>query len=150
MDNPLESPLIIHILPSKWVASSLIFTHAGGIFILLYLSILIWFKLLFGLIAAMSFVHLYRLHIWKKSDVSPVRLLLSVNDVWTLTFANGQTREVNLQTGAFVHLLLMVLVFNDANYHPVVILTSDMTNKDNLRRLRIRLKYKKGELGKYS
>ncbi len=90
-----------------------------------------------------SLVHTLCLYVWQNVPYSPVELILNDMEEWLLILAEGQTVEVVLRSGAFVHPLLVVLPFKYGLRFPVVILTPDVVDQDLLRRLRVRLRFKR-------
>ena len=143
MSNHFELPLRIDIKPSFWLASGLTGGHLGACLVLFGVKLPLAIKLLIAMAILASLLHTVRTYILQKNPHSPVQLLLDVMDEWHLTTANGETCEVTLRTGALVHPLLVVLPFRHGMRFPVVILASDVIDADMLRRLRVRLRYKR-------
>ena len=68
---------------------------------------------------------------------------VELNEEWLLIRKNGRVVEAYLRQGALVHPMLIVLPFRYGLYFTAVILTPDKVNADTLRRLRVRLRFKR-------
>lgn len=143
MSNHFELPLRIDIKPTFWLTFGLTAGHLGACLTLFVVELALAIKLLIVMAILLSLLHTVRTYILQKNPHSPVQLLLDAMDEWHLTIANGETREVKLRSGALVHPLLVVLPFRCGMRFPVVILAPDVVDADMLRRLRVRLRYKR-------
>ena len=143
MSNAFELPLRIRIYPPKWLAAGLIVSHLGAVAILGTVQIPSEAKVLLIIVIIISLIYVLRLYIWQKSKWSPLELILNDKEEWYLTLASGEIIQVDLRPGAFVHPILVILPFRHGIYFPTVILTPSSVDQDTLRRLRVRLKYKR-------
>lgn len=143
MASKFELPIRIDIKPSKWLIAGIVIAHLGAIIITLLVHLALWVKAVMVIMVCTSLVHCLRVYLWQNTPSSPVALLLNNMDEWLLTFAQGETVEVVLRPGAFVHPLLIVLSFKYKMFFPSVILTPDVVDQDVLRRLRVRLRLKR-------
>ena len=141
-----ELPVRINIHPSRWLAMALAIIHAGALLILLIVHLDLSIKLLVILAIILSFLNCFYIHIWRKSSHSIVELVLNERDEWLLIRRDGQVLEPRLRSGAYVHPYLVILPFQYGWYFTTVILTPGTVDKDTLRRLRVRLRYKKQQL----
>ena len=144
MAGNLELPIRIKIQPGVRVAIVLIVIHSGAITGLIYTELPVLVKFLIASLVLVNLVHLFFVYILQIAGSSPAGLYLDSHDEWWLTYKNGETHKVRLLSGSFVHPLLIILRFNQGLDSPVVILTPDVTNPDSLRRLRVRLRFRKG------
>ena len=140
--NRFELPLYITVRPSLWVAIGIYASHAGAVLVLI-LSGLPW--TVNALITAgvlTSLIQTRSRYLSLTHPASVLEIILNHAGEWWLTTAGGQTVQVMLAPGAFVHPSLVVLAFKADQQGYRVILTPDVTDSDSFRRLRVRLKFK--------
>lgn len=73
----------------------------------------------------------------------PDEIQLNRHDEWSMKLPCGELRPVELLPRSFVHPRLVVLRFREGRKHIAVILTPDVVDREQLRRLRVRIKYRK-------
>ena len=143
MAGSLNAPVRVPIRLSRWLLAGLSLTHAGAILVLWPVALPLWIKWILLVMIGTGFGYSMRRHLFFSGD-GPLELLLNCEDEWFITTGKGETCELQLLTGYYVHPWLVVLPFRgDAGKH-TVILTPDMIDADVFRRLRVRLRYKKG------
>ncbi len=143
ISSAFELPIRIEIKPSKWLAIGLAISHIGAILMLWFVDLALWTKMLLVIVAMLSLIHSFYFYIWQKSPRSLIELILNDNEEWLLIRNDGRVVEADLRQGAFVHPMLIVLPFRYGLRFTSVILTPDKVNADTLRRLRVRLRFKR-------
>ncbi len=143
VSSAFELPLRIRISPSNYLAVGLLIAHTGAILLLWFVSIALWVKILLIMIAISSLYYSFYFYIWQKSPGSLIEIILNDKEEWLLIRNDGQVVAVTLRQGVFVHPLLIVLPFRYGFRFTSVILTPDKNNADALRRLRVRLRFKR-------
>ena len=138
-----DLPIRIKLLPSRWLAVTLAISHGGALIILLNVNLGLWIKLLLFVAVVLSFLHSFHVYIWQKSSYSIIELILNDRDEWLLIRRNGQVMEPTLRSEAFVHPMLVVLPFRQGYHFATIVLTPDTVDKETLRRLRVRLRFKR-------
>ena len=144
MDGAFTLPIHINYRPPVWLAGALLVSHTATIICILFMPVPVLLQLVMIIAVIGSCIYYWRIFLVRMDLSSPVRLLLSIEDVWTLVDSNGE-REVQLLTESLVHPALVVLRFKDNRRTHAVILTPGTVNRDILRRLRVRLRFGKYE-----
>ena len=147
MAGNLESSIRLKVKPGIRLAVVFIVIHAGAVTGLIYTGLPVPVRGLTALLIVINLLDLFHVYIWQAAASSPVEIYLDYNDVWWLTYKSGKTCKVNLISGSYVHPLLIILRFKHEFKRPVIILTPDVINNDLLRRLRVRLRYRKNRPG---
>jgi len=142
MDGAFTLPLHIIYRPPGWLAGALLVSHTATIICILFMPVPILLHLVMIITVVGSCIYYCCIYLARKDLSSPVQLLLSIKDVWTLVDSNGE-REVQLLSESLVHPALVVLRFKDNRHTRVFILTPGTVNPDILRRLRVRLRFGK-------
>ena len=143
ISSAFDLPIRIEIKPSKWLAVGLATSHVGAILLLWFVDLAMWIKMLLAIAAMLSLIHSFYFYVWQNSPRSLIELILNDNEEWLLTRNDGRVVEAYLRQGAFVHPMLIVLPFRYGLHFTAVILTPDQVNADTLRRLRVRLRFKR-------
>jgi hypothetical protein len=142
MTNHFELPLFIPVRPSIWFVAGFYTAHLGAILALLASNIPLVIQAVIIARVLASLIHGHGLHIIQKNPASPVQLVLNQAGEWWLSITSGDTLPVELKPMAFVHPLLVVLIFKGETGSYRVILTPDMVDPDTYRRLRVRLRFR--------
>ena len=143
MQNQFELPVSISIISSVYLKIWIYLIHLGSIPVVL-LSGLPWFlKVACAPVILISLYTTRRKFILLESSSSITRLFLNDLEEWWLTSATGRTFKADLQSPALVHPMLTVLCFKSGSDQYQVVLTPDIGNSDDLRRLRVRLRFRK-------
>ena len=142
MPNNFELPLFIPVRPSCWLVAVFYTAHIGAILALFASNIPLVIQSLIMAGLLVSLFHGHCLYIIQKNPASPVQLVLNQAGEWWLILSSGNTVPVVLKPMAFVHPLLVVLVFKDGSAAYSVILTPDTVDPDTFRRLRVRLRFR--------
>ena len=143
-ERGFELPIQIEYLPPKWVALVNVLLHFGAAICVLPTSLAFPVKTLLIFVIITSFIiteyRLYRQMI----GVYPCRLILDSEDRWYVAGPDMEKENVTLVSGGFINPAFAVLRFLDKKKNPYVfILASSNVHADALRRLRVRLRYKK-------
>jgi len=142
MDGAFELPIHIAYRPPGWLAGALVVSHSGSIICILALSVPVWLKVSMTIAVIASCIGYWRRYIRCSEAQPPLELILNSEDEWKLVDATG-AREVRLLQQSLVHPALLVLRFQDGRRIHAFILTPRMVDRDILRRLRVRLRFKK-------
>jgi len=144
LHNKFEMPLDLAVKPSKIFYSYLIIIFLFSFVSVFISSLLISVKLLLVvlLIALAIFV------VKKQKLNKIISIKLSSNDEWKIEINNNQSFDVELQGECIVTYFLIWLNFTTCNsfgrqkvFH--VLLLPDSADKDQLRKLRVRLRFLK-------
>ena len=143
-ESGFELPICIQYRPSRWINILLLISHIGAILCLFLSNIMPWLK--FVLISGV--VYSYSRHssssLGLKGLSNSSQLVLNIEDEWKLISSNGAVNLLHLKSGCYVHPKLIILrLSGDENKNYTFILTPDNTDSTTLRRLRVRLRYKK-------
>ena len=137
-------PVRIDYLPPRWLAGVNVLIHVGAILCVLPTSLDLSIKaLLIGLIFTGFVITSYRLY-RQIGGLTPCKLILDAEDHWYIARAHTRRREVTLISGGFLNPVFAVLGFLDnRGERYVFILSSSNVDKQTLRRLRVRLRFRK-------
>ncbi len=141
--NPFELPLEFPVKPSRRMILVLYVIHAGAMISVLVSGLPIGLQPFPILLVLVSLWHCHRLYIAQDNPASVVAVLLNVRNEWWLKTCMGRDIRADLQAGAFVHPLVIILFFKAEGENFRVVLTPDRINPDDFRRLRVRLRYMK-------
>lgn len=141
MTNHFELPVLITVKTSKWLKFWLYIIHLLVIPVILITGLGWPVKALLTIIVGISLCFVDRNYIQLPGRSSVVRIMLNDADEWWLSTAQGDTINAALLPPAFVHPLLISLLFQAQGRKFTVILTPDVVNADTLRRLRVRLRF---------
>lgn len=142
MPNKFELPVSISINPSKWLKIWIYLIHLGSVPVVMMSGMSGWLQVA---IMPAVLVNLYLVRgkcILLKSKSSVTGIFLNSLEEWWLTTADGHTFKATLLPMALVSPLLTVLCFQSGTRKYSVILTSKSAASDDLRRLRVRLRYR--------
>lgn len=146
MATPFEFPVLLRVRSSPRLSAVIIFLHAGAAVAPFWAQVPAWaLAALLGVIAA-SLIHVFYFYILQYHPHAPVQLVLTTREEWWLTCTGRQSFRVRLLPAALVHPLLTVLVFRDGRRRYPVILTPDVVDADQFRRLRVRLRLSRDSL----
>lgn len=141
MTTRFEFPVLVRIKSSPRLSLLIILLHAGAAVAPFCAQVPAWaLAALLGVISA-SLIHVLLFYVLQYLPDAPVQLVLTTREEWWLTCAGRQSFKVRLLPAAFVHPLLTVLVFQDGWRRYPVILTPDVIDADQFRRLRVRLRF---------
>ncbi len=144
MDNN-ENPFLYTIrLPAKISpklvkASTLL--HFFSLFIPWISALDFYLKLIFTLVPIVSFVHFYKKFIANTNQKRVIEIILNSDDSWQLLLANGQSCLAETGRFQFIHPLLTIINLRNNRKQYYFIVTPDIIQPDEFRRLRVRLKY---------
>ena len=144
MESGFELPICIQYRPSRWINILLLISHLGAVLCLFLSNIIVWVKL----VLITVIVYSYARHSYSPLGLKGVnyssQLMLNSEDEWKLISSEGAIKPLHLKSGSYVHPKLIVLRLSaDENKDYTFILTQDNTDSTTLRRLRVRLRYKK-------
>ena len=139
------TPLLIELLPSRWLFVVLSFMHAGAMLVLLPLPWPWWSQTVLCGIIAISLWHQLRTHALLIAPQAVVTLLWDADDEWTLHLQNKQTLSGELAHSTFIHPWLTVLNFKNPGKwrQRSVIILPDNIHPDVFRQLRVRLQLRR-------
>lgn len=146
MDGAFELPIHISYRPPAWLLIFLSISHLGAIICIFAVPVPSWLGVLIATAIVGSLLWSLSRHFYYRYRSVPVRLILNASDDWSLADERGD-RAIRLLPGAFVHPCLLVLRFRDNGRSRSFILTPSTLDEDMLRRLRVRLLYKKRSEG---
>lgn len=155
------APLQIDILPSRRILAFLVFSHSVALVTLLVLPLPVISKLVAAsLIVAGCWYQLFK-HRWVPVNF-PIGIFTTTgrircaiwdsDDDWRLMVGHGRMCEAQLLGSSFVHRQLVVLMFR-IDGHPwysrrqSIVLTTDNLDQGVFRRLRVRLRLRRFEIG---
>jgi hypothetical protein len=139
--NALEHPIRIEWRPSLRVAALLATVHLGALAAVALAGIPGWLKFVIDALIAAVFIGRARRTLREYLDPAPPVLQLNRRDEWHLLRAGGSDR---LAPGSesFSHPSLIVLHLRDAaGASRFFVLAGDNAGRDDLRRLRVRLRF---------
>ncbi len=143
-ESAFELPIHIHYRPSTWVLYGLTFSHIGALICLFPIVIPVGLKFLLGSAIVYSTIRTYRIYLESSTAIKPIQLILNAEDEWLIISSDGNSQASTLLAESFVHPYLVVLRFTTENkQYFVFILTPENVDQDILRRLRVRLKFRK-------
>ena len=147
-ESTLISPISVHYRPPAWLYKGLLVSHLGAMLCLFPVAIMLWLKILLGLAIGGSMIRYQRDYITQRHTFAPTQLILTPDDEWFRIKHNGDSQDITLLAGAWVHPWLIVLRFVDGNHQSYsYILTADNVDPEVLRQLRVRLRYRKTSHG---
>lgn len=143
-ERGFELPIRIDYLPPKWLPGVNALLHIGAVLCVLPTSPDLYIKvLLISVIIASFAITEYRLY-RQLSGFEPRQLILDADDRWYVAAPATDRIKVSLISGGFLNPAFAVLRFADNNKKEYVfILSSSNVDGDALRRLRVRLRFKK-------
>ena len=143
-ETGFELPIHIDYFPPGWLAGIVALVHLGAILCVLPTSLELYAKFLLILTIILSFVMTeYRLY-RRMNDTNPLQLVLDQEDRWYVIDSALSRKRVVLKSGGFINPILAILRFMDnKKTRYVFILSSSNVNADTLRRLRVRMKFRK-------
>lgn len=146
MYNQFELPVSLSINPSIWLKIWIYLIHFGSIpaVMLSGLPMVMRMAIIPAILASLYLTR--RKFILLKSKSSVTAVFLNDLDEWWLTTADGHTFKATLLPAALVYPLLTVLCFKYGTQKYPVILTPEITNMDDLRRLRVRLRFRRSPI----
>lgn len=136
-----EHPIVIHYRPPWWLFYIYLLTYALAIYCILQTAFLPQIKFIFVVIMAYGLCKECKSHFQFTKDKQVLTLYLDKSDNWML-ICNDREIKVKLISIGFYTSSLIVLTCSDKNKkrHSFII-TSEILDKDSLRRLRVRLLY---------
>ncbi len=149
-DNAFNLPIRIDYQAPKALVYFITVTHTGALLCLSMPALPLWMRMSCMVPVLVHYLWLMRGFNTGQSVKNRLQLLLDKNNKWSLLNAENVAARMTLQTGAFVHGLLLVLRFvAESGKSYCFILTPANVDHDSLRRLRVRLRHggKKVEKG---
>ena len=143
INNAFELPLRLKNQPSKWLTCWLGMIHSVSLILLLFVELALWIKLILVTFILLSLFYNLKSHVFLGFPGSILEVYLNQNDEWILYRRDGNIVEARLRNGAFVHPKMVILPFRYGMNFTSVVLIPNQDNKDTLRRLRVRLKYRR-------
>ena len=143
MDSTFNLPLHFYYRQPRWILPYLVISHSGAILWVYTVTVPVWLKLCALIILSSSFLFYLKDHVSSRYLLNPVCLILNSEDEWTVVDEAG-SREIELLPGSFVHPGLIILRFRDTDRRVhSFILDRNSADENTLRRLRVRLRFKK-------
>lgn len=141
MQNQFELPVVIYVRPSPWLAFWIYLIHLGAIPAFIFSGLQPVIQALLICLVLYSLYLTRRRYLILECPTSVYQIMLNEIDEWWLTTEKG-TVKAELLPVALVHPLLTILCFQSNSGKYPVILTPDAAQDDDLRRLRVRLKFR--------
>ncbi len=144
----LYSPLRLQPQSSRRLALYLLSIHALAALSLLAVPMPLWLKPGLLLLLAGSLDWSYRMQVKRSAQASIVDALWDGEGHWELTLRSGERIQAELLPDSFITLSLVVLNFSTSRWRRrSLVLTTDNTDPDLLRKLRVRLRleYREGK-----
>lgn len=139
--SAFEHPIRIECRPSLRVAALLAAVHLGALAAVMLAGIPAWLKVVGGALIAAVFIERARRTLREYFDPAPPLLQLNRRDEWHLLRADGSDR-LTPGSESFSHPSLIVLHLRDpAGASRFFVLAGDNAGRDDLRRLRVRLRF---------
>ncbi|MFQ5660858.1 MAG: protein YgfX [Gammaproteobacteria bacterium] len=143
-ESTLGLPIFIDYRPSRRLFAGLTIIHIGAIICLLGAAVPFWLKCLTAVGMITAYSGYFRSYHEANNAPHPLQLMLTAEDEWRLIKPDGKGETLKLLPGAFVHPYLIVIRFHtDAKRRYVFALTTENVDPDRLRRLRVRLRFRK-------
>lgn len=141
--RPFEQVIRIAYRPSRMVFIILMAVHILAFASILVAEILPGAKFFLALLVASGLYKSCRDYSRPGNSTAKTELVLDASDVWHLVNDKQDTTELTLLPAVFVHPVLVILRFTDVKRKKYsFILTPDNLDKDSLRRLRVRLRFR--------
>lgn len=136
------SPLRFNISASNQLISLLFLLHFISLILLFFLPLPIFFLIVSGIFFIVSGIYTIKFHGLKNLPTSIVSVVWADDAEWLLFDKRGKKTRANLDGNSFIHPWCTVLVFKQKKhfFSKNLILISDNIDKDDFRRLRVRLK----------
>ena len=136
------APLLLEVSSSRFLLILLFSLHLLSLVLLLLMPLSIFFVISGALVILTSTVYTILYHAFKNLPSSITDLIWDIEDEWFLFQKDGSKIAVALDGNSFVHPWFAVLNFQQENklFSRSVVLLSDNVNKNDFRRLRVRLK----------
>lgn len=140
-DNSFINPIRLPVNQNGLLPGFVVLIHAGAM-ILLWLSALPVVVKWPGVIVLLGHGGWQCQQSWPRLNQGLAReVLLKTDDSWWCTDARGHWQAAQLLPDSFIHPLLMVLRLRTVNGCQRVVLVANSGNRDQLRRLCVRLRY---------
>ena len=141
--TPFEQVMRIAYRPSRMVFMVLAAAHILAFAGILLAEVSLWVKFFLAVLVASGLYKSCRDYSGQGGSDAKTELVLDARDSWYLINDKQDTVELTLRPAVFVHPVLIVLRFVDTQRkRHVFILTPDNLDKDSLRRLRVRLRFR--------
>jgi len=143
MENGFLYPIRVKTRLSPWLFAIIYGAHAISLGVLPGLSFS-W--IIRSVLSGCVIYSLYRFdaRYRRRNDPGyPEEIQLNRYDEWSMKLPDGEFRPAVLLPRSFVHPRLVVLRFQVGRKHIPVLLTPDVSDPEQLRRLRVRIKYRK-------
>lgn len=138
MENPFLATLRLPVKHSPILVLVVAVVHGISFF-------LPWFTGLgFNIKVILSCMPLASICFYWVNDITkqrPVELILNSKDDWQVKMDTGMAHQASLANALFVHPLLTIISLHYDNHSQYFILTPEIIDADQFRRLRVRLRF---------
>ncbi len=139
---PSDSPLVIDLHPSRFLAWAVVGTGCATLVLILVLPLFIWIQLPLFILVFLCFFQVYQRDVAVASPFRVTQIIWEDKNQWRLVTRSGQSIKASLERDSVLWSKLLVLNFRwyeNARKRSLVIF-SDSANYEQLRRLRVHLK----------
>lgn len=126
---------------SLWLATILLFGHAGALWLLMLMPLPWWLATVLTGALAYSLLRGLFLHALRNGKLAVITLVWDGQDRWSLHSADGQNVPARLAAGSYVSPYLVLLNFVTGRWwqRRTLVLLPDALDAGSFRRLRVRL-----------
>lgn len=140
--SPFERLMRIEYRPSQMLFRMLVLFHCLAFVSVSLTAFALWIKLTITLILGIQLFVYYQSYKNERYAQPAKNLILSKDNTWRLLDYDGREKSLSLRPAVFVHRLLIILRFIDeGGRRYCFIFCSDNLDSNNLRRLRVRLRF---------
>jgi len=145
--NRFVTPVLIRPEPSVYLAILLAGTHLCAMALLPLLSLILGAKIIFAGLIALSLTYFLRIHIFQMGRKAVREVLWQSAGFLKIKDGQGHECAVELGNSIFVHPRLVILNLCESDgYRRALLLFTDSTDPESLRRLRLRVLLTTGEM----
>ncbi len=139
-ENAFNAPIRVTYRPPKVLLYLMTLSHFGALPCLLFVSLTVWLTGPLLVLILTNYYFFVRGFSRQQHARYCPQLCLGKDNRWSLLTASDESLAIQLQPGAFVHRLLLVLRFKAENGNSwSFILSPENVESHTLRRLRVRL-----------
>lgn len=138
----LDSPLVINLNPSRYLAWVVAGMGCATLILILVLPLFIWIQLPLFILVFLCFFQVYQRDIAIVSPSRVIQIIWEDKNQWRLVTQSGQSIKASLERDSVLWAKLLVLNFRqyENSRKRSLVIFSDSANHEQLRRLRIHLK----------
>ncbi|NOY73589.1 MAG: hypothetical protein GXP14_14690 [Gammaproteobacteria bacterium] len=138
----LDSPLVIDLHPSRFLAWTVVGMGCATLILILVLPLLIWIQLPLFILVFLCFFQVYQRDVAVASPFRVTQVIWEDKNQWRLVTQSGQEIKASLERDSVLWAKLLVLSFRpyENTRKRSLVIFSDSANCEPLRRLRVHLK----------